>query len=325
MATTVFVSPGVYTREQDFSVFAARIGVTRLGLVGETLKGPAFEPIRVSSSDEFLARFGSTDGVLQLPYVANSFFKQSGELTITRVLGNEGFTNSAAWSIIATGGTKAGSTLCVIRAKSADEGATFLAGQASDVIISQFTTTLGTFVLSGTTGPLTALTLSAITVSLDETREDYIVKVFGTNPKKLSGDHSFYVESIFPHFTRQATAAGEITGLSAATIFINSASFTNYSAGYTNPMTPYLVSKVVGNTTQDLFRFQSISDGDSANSEIKISISNIDDVTKTFDVVIRDFNDTDASPVQFERFRALTMDSTKSNYFAKERKRGRLA
>src|SRR3972149_7281389 len=97
MATTVFVSPGVYTREQDFSVFASRIGITRLGLIGETRKGPAFEPIKVSSTDEFLARFGGTDGRMQLPYVANSFLKQSGELTVTRVLGNEGFTNSPAW------------------------------------------------------------------------------------------------------------------------------------------------------------------------------------------------------------------------------------
>ena len=33
---TIFVSPGVYTKEQDFSVFASRIGITRLGLVGKT-------------------------------------------------------------------------------------------------------------------------------------------------------------------------------------------------------------------------------------------------------------------------------------------------
>ena len=46
---TIFVSPGVYTKEQDFSVFASRIGITRLGLVGKTLKGPAFENIKVTN------------------------------------------------------------------------------------------------------------------------------------------------------------------------------------------------------------------------------------------------------------------------------------
>ena len=41
----VFVSPGVYTSEVDLSYVAQSVGVTTLGMVGETLKGPAFEPI----------------------------------------------------------------------------------------------------------------------------------------------------------------------------------------------------------------------------------------------------------------------------------------
>ena len=62
MATSnkVFVSPGVYTSERDLSFVAQSVGVTTLGIVGETLKGPAFEPIFVSSFDEFSAIFGGT-------------------------------------------------------------------------------------------------------------------------------------------------------------------------------------------------------------------------------------------------------------------------
>jgi hypothetical protein len=319
MATTVFVSPGVYTREQDFSVFASRIGVTRLGLVGETQKGPAFEPTKVQTTDEFLARFGVTDGRMQLPYVANSFLKQSGELTITRVLGNEGFDSSPAWIIQASGGTKDGATLCVIRSKSEDEGLTFMANSASDVTIANITGALNSFTLSATTGPLTAQTLSALTVSLDETRDDFIVKVLGKNPKRIDNenDFGFYVESIFSHFVRQATATGEITTIMSAITYANGLNFTDYNTSYTNPITPYVVSKVIGSAVRDLFRFQSISDGDSANKEIKISIMNIDDVTKTFDVLVRDYNDTDASIVQIERFRAITLDPTQPNYIAK--------
>jgi len=40
----VYVSPGVYTSETDLSFVAQSVGVTTLGLVGETIKGPAFEP-----------------------------------------------------------------------------------------------------------------------------------------------------------------------------------------------------------------------------------------------------------------------------------------
>ena len=47
----VFVSPGVYTSEKDLTFVAQSVGVTTLGLVGEALKGPAFEPIFIQSYD----------------------------------------------------------------------------------------------------------------------------------------------------------------------------------------------------------------------------------------------------------------------------------
>jgi hypothetical protein len=93
--------------------------------------------------------------------------------------------------------------------------------------------------------------------------------------------------------------------------------YTDYLAEYETPITPYIVSKVAGGITRDLFKFTSISDGDSANEEIKITIANIDDITKTFDVIIRAYGDTDSSIVTLERFRALTLDPSQPNYIAK--------
>ena len=54
MATNskVFVSPGVYTSEVDLSFVAQSVGVTTLGIAGETLIGPAFEPIFIRNYDE---------------------------------------------------------------------------------------------------------------------------------------------------------------------------------------------------------------------------------------------------------------------------------
>ena len=47
MASTdrIFVSPGVFTSEKDLTFVTRQVGVTTLGLVGETPKGPAFEPV----------------------------------------------------------------------------------------------------------------------------------------------------------------------------------------------------------------------------------------------------------------------------------------
>ena len=101
MATSnrVFVSPGVYTSEKDLSFVAQSVGVTTLGLVGETLKGPAFEPILITNFDEFRNYFGPTsilkDGNgnprYELPYVAKSYLQESNQLFVTRILGLTGY------------------------------------------------------------------------------------------------------------------------------------------------------------------------------------------------------------------------------------------
>ncbi len=317
---TIFVSPGVYTREQDFSVFASRVGLTKLGLVGLTQKGPAFEPVRVRSTDEYLFRFGGTSSDLQLPYVANSFLTQSNELTVTRVLGKEGFDDSNAWVLTATsptGGTiEDGAIIAVIKSKSNDEGLTFLNTAATDIEKGLSTSPLGSFLLSGSTGDFSANTLS---VSLDESRDDYIVNVIGRNPKKIEGDYGIYVDTIFPHFLRQAVQEGSITGISDSITFSSNARYTDFTGPYTNPSSPWVVSNLVGGQVRQLFKCQSVSDGNAANREIKISITNIDTITKTFDVLVRDFNDTDSSAFQtaLERFRGVTMDPTQRNYIAR--------
>ena len=57
----VFVSPGVYTSEKDISYVTKQIGVTTLGLAGETTKGPAFQPIFVSNFNEFKSLCPNTE------------------------------------------------------------------------------------------------------------------------------------------------------------------------------------------------------------------------------------------------------------------------
>jgi hypothetical protein len=107
-ASKVFVSPGVYTTETDLSFVAQSVGVTTLGLVGETLKGPAFEPIFVTSFDEFTTLFGGTSPEkfvnTQIPkyeaaYIAKSYLQQSNQLFVTRILGLSGYDAGPSWSI----------------------------------------------------------------------------------------------------------------------------------------------------------------------------------------------------------------------------------
>jgi hypothetical protein len=423
---TIFVSPGVFTREQDFTIFASRIGITRLGVVGKTLKGPAFEPIKIRTTDDFLARFGSTDPDFPLPYVANSFLAQSNELTVTRILGSNGFTNSPAWLIMAdvsttysgnttqsgmtlsvsnqtaanswtfttsanttiagaklsastvgtnvfvdyntlsgssstaewfailnttafsgmgitvsdesstnllggditftlsadtveAKGSKSGSTLAVIRSKRSQIDNSWYFNDESNITIGAITSTLGSFILSGATGPLTAQTNSGFTVSLDETREDYITKILGQSPEVIEGAPQLYVESIFPHFVREASSRLDISGINPTLAYSEEASYTDYANGYTNAVTPWVVSRVIGGDVKNLFRVQTISDGDASNREIKISIANIDINNYTFDLIARRFDDTDAtaSSTAIERWSNLSLRDTDPNFIAK--------
>jgi hypothetical protein len=107
-SNTVFVSPGVYTSERDLSFVSQNVGVTTLGIVGETVKGPAFEPIFITNYDEFQLYFGGTTPEkfvnTQIPkyeaaYIAKSYLQQSNQLFVTRVLGLSGYDAGPSWSI----------------------------------------------------------------------------------------------------------------------------------------------------------------------------------------------------------------------------------
>ena len=108
----VFVSPGVYTSEVDLTFVAQSVGVTTLGLAGETLKGPAFEPILLTSFSDYNTYFGATspekDGAgnpkYELGYVAKSYLQESNQLFVTRVLGLTGYNPGKTFGIVSQGG-----------------------------------------------------------------------------------------------------------------------------------------------------------------------------------------------------------------------------
>ena len=94
------VSPGVYTEERDVTYAAKTLGITSLGLAGETVKGPAFQPILISDWAEFVDYFGGTSPEqfkgtgypkYELPYIAKSYLQESKRLYVSRALGLSGY------------------------------------------------------------------------------------------------------------------------------------------------------------------------------------------------------------------------------------------
>jgi hypothetical protein len=112
MANRIYASPGVYTSEKDLTFTTETIGVTTLGVVGETKKGPAFQPIFIRNYDEFKVNFGGTSPEkfkntqivkYELPYIAKSYLSQSNQLFVTRVLGLSGYNAGMAYVIRTVG------------------------------------------------------------------------------------------------------------------------------------------------------------------------------------------------------------------------------
>jgi len=456
----VFVSPGVYTSEKDLTFVAQSVGVTTLGLSGEALKGPAFEPILIRNFDEFKTYFGPTsptkfsDGnpKYELGYVAKSYLQESNQLFVTRVLGLTGYVPKITYAIKTLGGvsidytvaptseveTLSGSATDIslyshiadLSGKLSNEGSSVpdyinsltsavdgswftiglvdesetvsldsskqIAGPigennnnnwyntyfsenglgdidgvysylfvfdstANGFIITRYkynasvntdydnivvlslrsrgsyqgqtlnlelglstdvditSSTLGTDPLSEFTLSVTGSTSGAksFTCTLNTSSTKYVSKVLGnTNFDKKKNEVPLYVFEEYPKLLSALYGQGLVRGLDVEHISHNVGN--DYLNQWETPASPTVVSEVRGGIVSDLFSVISISDGDAANTQLKIQVQNIDLDSGEFDMIIRDFNDTDNNVSVLEKFSRCTMNPDLPGYIAKK-------
>jgi phage tail sheath protein FI len=83
---TAYLSPGVYTRETDFSFYVKQISTSACGMIGIAEKGPINKPTLVTSWEQFVRSFGSYIADGYLAYAARAFFDNGGQvLYVNRV------------------------------------------------------------------------------------------------------------------------------------------------------------------------------------------------------------------------------------------------
>ena len=121
------VSTGIYSKEEVMSYAVKSLGITTLGAVGETQKGPAFQVMNIADWSEFQSMFGGTSAEkykgnkypkYELPYIAKSYLNQSHQLQVVRVLGLSGYNAGPAWLVTANlDGTGEKSVVAVIRSR----------------------------------------------------------------------------------------------------------------------------------------------------------------------------------------------------------------
>jgi hypothetical protein len=162
--------------------------------------------------------------------------------------------------------------------------------------------------------------------SFDSTNANYITKVLGiTNFSKPRQEVPIYVEESYLGMLNFGYNKGYVRGIKCDLIALpearDKASTTSiawFLDQYQTPKTPFFVSELRGNKVYNLFRFMTISDGNSANTDIKISVANISFNNQTFDILVRDFFDTDANPVVYEKYTNCTMDPSQNSFVGKK-------
>jgi len=102
-----------------------------------------------------------------------------------------------------------------------------------------------------------------------------------------------------------------------------SPNYDNWEDRFKTAKSPWIISQKFGANNKNLLRLHALDDGDRPNSLIKITIENIQSSNNEnatygkFDLLIRDFSDTDGNPVVLESFRGLQMDPTSERYVAR--------
>jgi len=177
-----------------------------------------------------------------------------------------------------------------------------------------------TFQVSGITSGSETFTFNT---SFDSSDTNYISKVFGKgNFSKPRTEVPLFLEEVFQTTLNDSYNNGYIRGINADLIALpesrglDTTSIAWYLNNYQTPSTPYIVSELRGNTVYRLFRFTLISDGSAANRQVKVSIANMQFSNGTFDIIVRDFFDTDSNPVVLEKFTNCTMNPTQNSYVA---------
>jgi len=186
---------------------------------------------------------------------------------------------------------------------------------------------------------------SYITASFDMYAPDYFANVFNTDPLKIeekghllygfydihptlavvtgSGviKEGVYQKSEEPVAFILSSSAGRIgRGESVGAGDDDVPVYESFEDRFSNAVSPFVISQKFGASPYNLFKLETLSDGSGITNKFKFSIENIvksnssTDKFGTFDIVLRDFYDSDDNKVVLESFRGLSLDPSSERF-----------
>jgi phage tail sheath protein FI len=187
---------------------------------------------------------------------------------------------------------------------------------------------------------------NTVTASFDMTAPNYFANVFNTDPLKAE-EKGHLLYGSYDIYPTLAVVTGAVIGKETAysndeepIALLLTASQARVAAGASAPSanvpvyesfedrfsaakSPFIISQAFGASPYSLFRVKALSDGEGVSRKFKVSIENIVKSTSdldpfgTFDLLVRDFNDSDDERVVLESFRGLSLDPGSPRYVAR--------
>jgi hypothetical protein len=160
-------------------------------------------------------------------------------------------------------------------------------------------------------------------LSFDVTDEGYFARILNSDPLKLQElGHCLYAHwDVHPALaTVEEGGTFLVEGISDE----GTPDFRDFRDRFAHAVSPWVVSQKFGGAASNLFRLHALDDGANISNKYKFSIENIvpgnpniGDGYGTFDLLVRDWDDTDGTPSVIESFKALTLDPRSDKYIAR--------
>jgi phage tail sheath protein FI len=230
-----------------------------------------------------------------------SYLREAGTVTIARVAGIGGYTETAPLLLTATSGAVTQS-LGILFNTSTNSNAGFAGTTVTP-------SGNGEFLISGSNAGL-------LSASLDASDTDDIEAVFGTS---ALGGKKPYSYGFFKNTSITFTA-----GTSASVNVLGNQVFGADNQPAQEALTPMIQSQTISGDRYNLFQIETLGVGNAANTKVKIGISNIKAAGTisgtdygTFTLVVRDFNDTNKKKNVLETYANINLDPNSPNYISR--------
>ena len=192
---------------------------------------------------------------------------------------------------------------------------------------------------------------NVITASFDPNAQNYFSNLFNQDPLKLQdAGHLLYVHYDVPSALAVVTGTvllnshsgagagvdqpGRLSGAEESAFLTTGAlgrsvgdtgtpNYENFEDRFSAPITPTIVSQKFGGATQDLFTVESLDDGEHSAQKLKVSLENLAastddlDLYGTFDLLVRNIDDSDNDFTSIEEFRGLSLNPASDRYISK--------